>query len=114
MAVRGTASRGPCPQALGRTPRGPKAPVHTTRGSRCAGRLGEPAVGGRMGGADGGRRKALTMTRLAGGLPPARPLARPWAQRIAQAISMGQYQGPLVLMAPRPIMARCSDVNFRR
>ncbi len=49
MAVRGTASRGPCPQALGRPPPGPKAPVHKTRGSRRAGRAGEPAMGPRAG-----------------------------------------------------------------
>ena len=36
----------------------------------------------------GGRRQALTMPRIACGLPPTR--------RIARAISMGQYQGPLV------------------
>jgi len=36
----------------------------------------------------GGRRKALTMSRIACGFPPTR--------RIACAISMGQYQGPLV------------------
>ncbi len=36
----------------------------------------------------GGRRKALTMSRIARGFPPAR--------RIARAISMGQYQRPLV------------------
>ena len=41
----------------------------------------------------GVRRKALTMPRIACGSPPARPLAR----RIARAISMGRYQGPLVL-----------------
>ncbi len=34
-----------------------------------------------------GRREALTMPRIACGLPPARPLAR----RIARAISMGHY-----------------------
>ncbi len=34
-----------------------------------------------------GRRQALTMSRIACGLPPARPLAR----RIARAISMGHY-----------------------
>ncbi len=80
MAVRGTANR-----AGRRPPRGPKAPVHQTRRSRRSGRLGEPAVGGW--GAPGGPRMALTMSRIARGLPP----ARPWAQRIAQAISMGQY-----------------------
>ncbi len=39
-----------------------------------------------------GRRKALPMSRIARGFPPTRPLAR----RIARAISMGQYQRPLV------------------
>ncbi len=37
----------------------------------------------------GVRRKALPMSRIACGSPPAR--------RIARAISMGHYQGPLVL-----------------
>ncbi len=40
----------------------------------------------------GGRRQALPMSRRTRGFPPTRPLAR----RIARAISMGQYQGPLV------------------
>ncbi len=40
----------------------------------------------------GGRRKALTMSRIVRGFPPTRPLAR----RIACPISMGHYQGPLV------------------
>ncbi len=39
-----------------------------------------------------GRRKALTMSRIARGLPPTRPLARP----IACPISMGHYQRSLV------------------
>ena len=43
----------------------------------------------------GGRRKALTMPRIARSFPPTRPLAR----RIARAISMGHYQGPLVSAA---------------
>ncbi len=44
MAVRGTTSRGPRPQAWG----SPKAPVHKIGGSRRSGRLGEPpeCVGG--------------------------------------------------------------------
>ncbi len=41
----------------------------------------------------GGRRKTLTMRRIAGGFPPTRPLAR----RITRAISMGHYQRSLVL-----------------
>ncbi len=41
----------------------------------------------------GGRREALPMSRIARGFPPTCPLAR----RIACAISMGHYQGPLVL-----------------
>ncbi len=36
----------------------------------------------------GGRREALTMSRIARGFPPTRPLAR----RIACPISMGHYQ----------------------
>ncbi len=53
--------------------------------------LGKPSFrsGGRTA---GGRRKALTMSRIARGFPPTRPLAR----RIARPISMGHYQGPLV------------------
>ena len=39
-----------------------------------------------------GRRKALTMPRIARGFPATRPLAR----AIACPISMGHYQGPLV------------------
>ncbi len=57
--------------------------------------LGKPLVRsrGRTGsGPLGGRRKALTMPRIACGSPPARPLAR----RIALAISMGHYQRSLV------------------
>ncbi len=41
----------------------------------------------------GGRREALTMSRIACGFPPTRPLAR----RIAGPISMGHYQRSLVL-----------------
>ncbi len=41
----------------------------------------------------GGRRKASTMSRIARGFPPTRPLAR----RIACPISMGHYQRSLVL-----------------
>ncbi len=41
----------------------------------------------------GGRRKALKMSRIACGFPPTR--------RIARAISMGHYQGPLVFMEAR-------------
>ncbi len=40
----------------------------------------------------GGRRKALTMSRIARGFPPTRPLAR----RIACPISMSHYQRSLV------------------
>ncbi len=47
--------------------------------------LGKPPFRSRRRSA-GGRRKALTMSRIACGFPPARPLAR----RIARAISMGQ------------------------
>ncbi len=42
-----------------------------------------------------GRRKSLTMSRIARGFPPTRPMAR----RIARAISMGHYQRSLVLAA---------------
>ncbi len=73
MAVRGTASRGPRTQALGR----PKA-----LGSRRSGRLGEPS------GQGGGRRETLPMPRIARGFPPTRRIARP--------ISMGHYQRDLV------------------
>ncbi len=67
-AVRGTASHGGrCPKAL----------AHKTWGSRLRSR-------GRTAGV---RREALTMSRIACDIPPARPLAR----RIARAISMGQY-----------------------
>ena len=71
-AVRGTASHGGrCPKAL----------AHKTWGSRLRSR-------GRTGkGRQGVRREALTMSRIACDIPPARPLAR----RIARAISMGQY-----------------------
>ncbi len=41
----------------------------------------------------GGRRNASTMSRIACGFPPPRPLAR----RSACAISMGQYQRSLIL-----------------
>jgi len=53
--------------------------------------LGKPPFrsGGRTA---GGRRKALTMFRIARGFPPTRPLAR----RIACPISMGHYQRSLV------------------
>ncbi len=40
-----------------------------------------------------GRRKALTMSRIARGFPPTRPMARAFAC----PISMGHYQAPLVL-----------------
>ncbi len=56
--------------------------------------LGKPPFRSR-GRTAGGRRKASTMTRSTRGFPPTRPLAR----RIACAISMGHYQGPLVLWA---------------
>ncbi len=56
--------------------------------------LGKPPFRSR-GRTAGGRRKALTMPRIARGFPPTRPMAR----RIARAISMGQYQGPLVLVS---------------
>ena len=49
--------------------------------------LGKPPFRSR-GRTAGGRRKALTMSRIARGFPPTR--------RIARAISMGHYQGPLV------------------
>ncbi len=55
--------------------------------------LGKPPVrSGRR--TAGGRRKALPMSRIARGFPPTR--------RIACTISMGHYQGPLVL-AGRPV-----------
>ena len=41
----------------------------------------------------GGRRKALTVSRIARGFPATRPVARP----IARPISMGHYQRSLVL-----------------
>ena len=44
----------------------------------------------------GGRRKALTMSRIARGFPPTRPVARPVARPIARAISMSRYQRSLV------------------
>ncbi len=53
--------------------------------------LGKPPFrsGGRTA---GGRRKALTMSRIARGFPPTRPVARP----IACPSSMGHYQRSLV------------------
>ncbi len=65
---------------------GPRKPCGTPSES-----LGKPPVRSR-GRTAGGRRKALTMSRIARSFPPTRPLAR----RIARAISMGHYQGPLV------------------
>ncbi len=53
--------------------------------------LGKPPFRSR-GRTAGGRRKALTMPRIARGFPPTRPMAR----RIARAISMGHYQRSLV------------------
>ncbi len=53
--------------------------------------LGKPPFRSR-GRTAGVRRKALPMSHIACGSPPARPLAR----RIAHAISMGQYQHSLV------------------
>ncbi len=53
--------------------------------------LGKPPFRSR-GRTAGGRRKTLTMPRIACGFPPTRPLAR----RIARAISMGHYQRSLV------------------
>jgi len=64
----GTPSESPGPQDLGKPP------------FRSGGRTA------------GGRRKALTMSRIARGFPPTRPLARP----IACPISMGHYQRSLV------------------
>ena len=63
-------------------------------------RLGKPPSrsGGRTA---GGRRKTLTMSRIARGFPATRPLAR----RIACPISMGHYQRSLVLG---------STIGFRR
>ncbi len=49
----------------------------------------------------GGRRKALTMSRIARGFPPTR--------RIARAISMGHYQRSLVYD-----LARIADAAVRR
>ena len=53
--------------------------------------LGKPPFRSR-GRTAGVRREALTMPRIARGLPPARPMAR----RIAHAISRGHYQRSLV------------------
>ncbi len=53
--------------------------------------LGKPPFRSR-GRTAGGRRKALTMSRIARGLPPTRPMAR----RIACPISMGHYQRSLL------------------
>ena len=52
-----------------------------------------------------GRRQALTMSRIARGFPPTRPLAR----RIACPISMGHYQRSLVLAGE--LGASISDVR---
>ncbi len=61
--------------------------------------LGKPPFRSR-GRTAGGRRKASTMSRIARGFPPTRPLtrplARPLARRIACPISMGHYQRDLV------------------
>ena len=66
--------------------------------------LGKPPFrsGGRTA---GGRRKALTMPRIARGFPATRPVARPLARRIACPISMGHYQRSLVLF--RAVPAQC-------
>ncbi len=53
--------------------------------------LGKPPFRSR-GRTAGGRREALTMSRIACGFPPTRPMAR----RIARTISMGHYSRPLV------------------
>ncbi len=60
----------------------------------------------------GGRRKTLTMPRIAGGFPPTRPMAR----RIACPISRGHYQGPLVLGVARngPAALERASTYFHR
>ncbi len=75
-------------------PRKPCAPPQSPGPSES---LGKPPFRSRRRTGSGvnrcGRRKALTMPRIARGFPPTGPVARP----IACPISMGQYQGPLVL-----------------
>ncbi len=60
----------------------------------------------------GGRRKALTMSRIARGFPPTRPLAR----RIACPISMGHYQRDLVSgTGPGPVsLWSCHPLEIAR
>ncbi len=73
--------------------RKPRAPSESYGRSES---LGKPPFRSRRrtgSGRMGGRRKALTMSRIARGFPPTRPLAR----RIACTISMGHYQRSLVL-----------------
>ena len=77
--------------------------------------LGKPPFrsGGRAGSGRtaGGRRKALTMPRIARGFPATRPLARP----IARAISMGHYQRSLVYDPRRRYRRlRCSVAQDER
>ncbi len=70
--------------------------------------LGKPPLRSRRRTA-GGRRKALTMSRIARSFPPTRPLAR----RIACPISMGHYQRSLVL-TPWKRQNRRARVRGRR
>ena len=70
-------------------------------------RLGETAVpaarANRQRANRWGRRKALTMSRIARGFPATRPVARPLARPIDCPISMGHYEGPLVLPGAEPV-----------
>ncbi len=74
---------------------GHRKPCAPSQGHAPSKSLGTPPVRSRArtgSGRMGGGRKALPMSRIARGFPPARPLAR----RIARAISMGHYQRSLV------------------
>ncbi len=70
---------------------GHREPCAPSQGHGPPESLGKPPFrsGGRTA---GGRRKALTMSRIACGFPATRPVARP----IACPISMGHYQRSLV------------------
>ena len=63
----------------------------------------------------GGRRKALTMSRIARGFPATRPVARPVARRIACPISMSHYQRSLVLWRRSSAVGcpRCFSIGAR-
>ncbi len=68
--MRGIGSHAPRLKAM----RSPKAPVYKIWGNRRSGRAGEPAVGDSVWAIRCGRRKALTMSRIARGFPPTRPI----------------------------------------